>query len=58
MKARKNAYATTPPDNNRLKLSKPKLVAAGIGAVKSNTPTSKWVICSLSEPGKSLGEEE
>ena len=40
MKARKNAYATTPPDNNRLKLSKPKLVAAGIGAVKSTTAHS------------------
>ena len=37
MKARKNAIATTPPDYNRLKLSKPKAIAAGFGAVKSTT---------------------
>jgi len=27
-------------------------------AVKSNTPTSKWIICSLLEPGTRISEEE
>jgi molybdopterin-dependent oxidoreductase alpha subunit len=27
-------------------------------AVKSNTPTSKWIICSLLEPGSRISEEE
>jgi anaerobic selenocysteine-containing dehydrogenase len=34
------------------------LIPLNSTADKSNTPTSKWVICSLSEPGKLLGEEE
>ena len=27
-------------------------------AAKSNTPTSKWIICSLLEPGTGISEEE
>ena len=27
-------------------------------ADKSNTPTSKWIVCSLLEPGNSSSEEE
>ncbi|MDP6869729.1 MAG: FdhF/YdeP family oxidoreductase [Candidatus Poseidoniaceae archaeon] len=34
------------------------LVPLNSTADKSNTPTSKWIICSLLEPGQSLGEEE
>ena len=34
------------------------LVPLNSTADKSNTPTSKWIICSLLEPGKGLFEEE
>ncbi len=34
------------------------LVPLDSTAAKSNTPTSKWIICSLLEPGENLGEEE
>ena len=34
------------------------LVPLDSTADKSNTPTSKWIICSLHEPGKHLQEEE
>ena len=34
------------------------LVPLDSTAHKSNTPTSKWIICSLLEPGLSSSEEE
>ncbi|MDC3298138.1 hypothetical protein OAU99_02050, partial [Candidatus Poseidoniaceae archaeon] len=36
MSVRKSTRATTPPDNNTLKLSKPKSIAAGIPAATSS----------------------
>jgi hypothetical protein len=36
MSSRENARATTPPDLNRLKIKKPKSIAAGIPAAKSS----------------------
>lgn len=34
------------------------LVPLNSTAEKSNTPTSKWIVCSLLEPGQSSSEEE
>lgn len=34
------------------------LVPLDSTAAKSNTPTSKWIVCSLLEPGQSDSEEE